>query len=111
MPRTSTSKPSRLNIRVSEHEKDVLMRAASALNTSVSSFVVQRAYAEAQVILAEQSQFAADFLEPGRDHLEQVFPRLGGGHAAGRARQEPDPQPFFQLAHGPAQRRLRNVEF
>lgn len=57
MPRTSTSKPSRLNIRVSEHEKDVLMRAASALNTSVSSFVVQRAYAEAQVILAEQSQF------------------------------------------------------
>ena len=57
MPRTSTSKPSRLNIRVSEHEKDVLMRAASVLNTSVSSFVVQRAYAEAQVILAEQSQF------------------------------------------------------
>ena len=57
MPRTSASKPSRLNIRVSEHEKDVLMRAASALNTSVSSFVVQRAYAEAQVILAEQSQF------------------------------------------------------
>jgi uncharacterized protein (DUF1778 family) len=57
MPRTSASKPSRLNIRVSEHEKDVLMRAASALNTSVSSFVVQRAYAEAQMILAEQSQF------------------------------------------------------
>ncbi|MCY2991205.1 MAG: DUF1778 domain-containing protein [Planctomycetota bacterium] len=57
MPRTSASKPSRLNIRVSEHEKDVLMRAASTLNTSVSSFVVQRAYAEAQVILAEQSQF------------------------------------------------------
>ena len=57
MPRTSASKPGRLNIRVSEHEKDVLMRAASALNTSVSSFVVQRAYAEAQVILAEQSQF------------------------------------------------------
>ena len=57
MPRTSASKPSRLNIRVSEHEKDVLMRAAGVLNTSVSSFVVQRAYAEAQVILAEQSQF------------------------------------------------------
>ena len=57
MPRTSASKPGRLNIRVSEHEKDVLTRAASVLNTSVSSFVVQRAYAEAQVILAEQSQF------------------------------------------------------
>jgi len=57
MPRASASKPSRLNIRVSEHEKDILMRAASALNTSVSSFVVQRAYAEAQVILAEQTQF------------------------------------------------------
>ena len=57
MPRTSVSKPSRLNIRVSEHEKDVLTRAAGVLNTSVSNFVVQRAYAEAQVILAEQTQF------------------------------------------------------
>ena len=57
MPRASVSKPSRLNIRVSQQEKDVLTRAASALNTSVSDFVVQHAYAEAQVILAEQSQF------------------------------------------------------
>ena len=57
MPRTSASKPSRLNIRVSQQEKDVLTRAASVLNTSVSNFVVQRAYAEAQVVLAEQSQF------------------------------------------------------
>ena len=56
MLRTSTSKPTRLNIRVSEHEKDVLTRAARALNTSVSSFVLQRAYADAQTVLAEQSQ-------------------------------------------------------
>ena len=57
MPRASVSKPSRLNIRVSQQEKDVLTRAASALNTSVSDFVVQHAFAEAQVVLAEQSQF------------------------------------------------------
>jgi uncharacterized protein (DUF1778 family) len=57
MPRTSVSKPSRLNIRVSQQEKDVLTRAARVVNTSVSSFVVQRAYAEAQAVLAEQSEF------------------------------------------------------
>lgn len=57
MARASAGKPSRLNIRVSEQEKDVLTRAAGVLNTSVSSFVVQRAYAEAQAVLAEQSQF------------------------------------------------------
>ena len=57
MPRTSASKPNRLNIRVSEHEKEVLSRAASAMNTTVSHFVLQRAYAEAQAVLAEQSRF------------------------------------------------------
>ncbi len=57
MPRATACKLTRLNIRVSEHEKDVLTRAAGALNTNVSSFVVQRAYAEAQRVLAEQSQF------------------------------------------------------
>jgi uncharacterized protein (DUF1778 family) len=57
MPRTSASKPNRLNIRVSRQEKEVLTRAASVLNTSVSNFVLQRAYAEAQLVLAEQSQF------------------------------------------------------
>lgn len=57
MPTSSESKPTRLNIRVSEHEKDVLTRAAEALHTTVSSFVLQRAYAEAQTVLAEQNHF------------------------------------------------------
>ena len=57
MSRMSESKPTRLNIRVSEHEKEVITRAASALNTTVSSFVLQQAYAEAQAVLAEQSLF------------------------------------------------------
>lgn len=57
MPAASGSKPTRLNIRVSEHEKDVIARAAGTLNTTVSNFVLQKAYAEAQAILADQSQF------------------------------------------------------
>ena len=57
MPTTSGNKPTRLNIRVSEHEKDVITKAAVRLNTTVSNFVLQRAYAEAQAVLADQSQF------------------------------------------------------
>ena len=57
MPTTSGNKPTRLNIRVSEHEKDVITKAAVRLNTTVSSFVLERAYAEAQAILADQNQF------------------------------------------------------
>lgn len=57
MPATNGSKTTRLNIRVGEHEKDVITRAAEVLNTTVSSFVLQKAYAEAQAVLAEQSQF------------------------------------------------------
>jgi uncharacterized protein (DUF1778 family) len=57
MPITTGNKPTRLNIRVSEHEKEVITRAAETLNTTVSSFVLQKAYAEAQAVLADQSQF------------------------------------------------------
>lgn len=57
MPTTSGNKPTRLNIRVSEHEKDVITRAADTVNTTVSNFVLQKAYAEAQAVLAEQNQF------------------------------------------------------
>jgi uncharacterized protein (DUF1778 family) len=57
MPTTSGNKPTRLNIRVSEHEKDVITKAAVRLKTTVSSFVLERAYAEAQAILADQNQF------------------------------------------------------
>lgn len=54
---TASAKPTRLNIRVSEHEKHVIAQAAGALNTTVSNFVLQKAYAEAQAVLADQSQF------------------------------------------------------
>ena len=57
MPDANGNKPTRLNIRVSEHEKDVITKAAITLNTTVSRFVLQKAYAEAQAVLAEQSQF------------------------------------------------------
>ncbi len=57
LPTTSGNKPTWWNIRVSEHEKDVIARAAGAMNTTVSDFVLQKAYAEAQAILADQSQF------------------------------------------------------
>ena len=57
MPATSGNKPTRLNIRVSQHEKDVIARAAGTMNTTVSNFVLQKAYAVAQAILADQSQF------------------------------------------------------
>jgi uncharacterized protein (DUF1778 family) len=59
MPATrgNKPKPTRLNIRVSEHEKDVITRAAGTLDTTVSSFVLRNAYAEAQAVLADQSHF------------------------------------------------------
>jgi uncharacterized protein (DUF1778 family) len=57
MPRTSGNKPTRLNIRVSEHEKDLITKRAARLNTTVTSFVLERAYSEAQAVLADQSQF------------------------------------------------------
>ncbi len=60
MSNASKSKPTRLNIRVSEHQKDVIARAANYRNTTVSNFVLEQAYEEAQAILADQSQFVVD---------------------------------------------------
>lgn len=51
------SKESRLNIRASRHQKEVIAKAARLLNTTVSTFVLQHAYEDAQSILAEQSRF------------------------------------------------------
>jgi len=59
MSKTS-QKPARLNIRVSDHEKEVITLAASSLNRTVSRFVLDSAYAEAQSILADQSRFTLD---------------------------------------------------
>ncbi len=54
---TPEAKPARLNIRVTQHQKEVLTRAARAANTTVSHFVLEKAYAEAQALLAEQNRF------------------------------------------------------
>ncbi len=50
-------KPARLNIRVSQHEKETLARAAELENTTISNFVLERAYVEAQALLADQNRF------------------------------------------------------
>ncbi len=57
MSTKSQNKPARINIRVSEQEKDVISRAAEKMNTTVSEFVLTKAYAEAQAVLSVQSQF------------------------------------------------------
>ena len=57
MANARESRPTRLNIRISKHEKDVITRAAITLNTTVSSFVLEKAYVEAQAVLADHSQF------------------------------------------------------
>ncbi len=63
MANASESKPARLNIRISQHEKDVIERAAMTLNTTVSSFVLGKAYDEAKAILADHSQFQLSKLQ------------------------------------------------
>ena len=57
MPSPSEQKLTRVNIRVSEQEKDTITRAAAALNTTLSRFMVQRAYVDAQAVLADGSHF------------------------------------------------------
>jgi uncharacterized protein (DUF1778 family) len=57
MPAASENKPVRLNIRVSEQQKRVISQAADLLNTTVSNFVLQTAYAQAQAVIREQTQF------------------------------------------------------
>ena len=51
------TKQTRLNVRASAQQKKVIEKAARLLNTTVSSFVLQRAVEDAQAILAEQHQF------------------------------------------------------
>ena len=54
MSTKSGKKSIRMSIRVSEYEKEVITCAAKSLNTTVSSFVLERAYAEAQAVLANR---------------------------------------------------------
>jgi uncharacterized protein (DUF1778 family) len=53
----SQGKQDRLNIRATRQQKDVIARAARLLNTTVSNFVLQNAYADAQAVLADQTRF------------------------------------------------------
>lgn len=57
MPPSSEGILTLLSIRVSEREKEVITRAAEALSTTVSSFVLERAYERVQAVLAEQKHF------------------------------------------------------
>jgi len=51
------NKSTRLNIRANERQKETIIQAARLMNTTVSDFVMQRAYAEAREILADQTRF------------------------------------------------------
>lgn len=57
MPTPTKAKPTRLNIRATQHQKDVISRAARIKNTTVSDFVLKRAYQDAQDIVGEQTRF------------------------------------------------------
>ncbi|MEK6261573.1 MAG: DUF1778 domain-containing protein [Planctomycetota bacterium] len=46
-----------LSIRPSSQQKRVIAQAAKLLNVSVSQFILQRAYTDAQAVLAEQTRF------------------------------------------------------
>ncbi len=57
MTLTSDKKLTRVNIRISEQEKEIIAQAASALNMTLSRFVVERAYLGAQAVLADEVHF------------------------------------------------------
>jgi uncharacterized protein (DUF1778 family) len=57
MAASSQGKQTRLNIRASRQQKEVIARAAHLLNTTVSNFILQSAYADAQAVLADQTRF------------------------------------------------------
>ena len=53
----ATVKVERLNIRASEFEKSVLMRAAKVSRVSISQFVLQQALDAAERVLSDQTRF------------------------------------------------------
>jgi len=57
MKSDTPTKQTRLTVRISTQQKNVIEQAARLLNTTLSNFVLQRAYDAAQAILAEQHQF------------------------------------------------------
>jgi uncharacterized protein (DUF1778 family) len=51
------TKESRLNIRATQYQKEVIMEAARRQHTSTSNFIVETAYKEAKEILADETNF------------------------------------------------------
>jgi len=54
------SREARLNIRASQYQKEIIMEAAKIKHTTISNFVLGRAYQEAQEILANETNFKLD---------------------------------------------------
>jgi len=50
----SRTKDERITMRVSQHQKEVLMRAATVRKTSVTNFLLEHGYQAAQEVLAEE---------------------------------------------------------
>ena len=51
------NKESRLNIRASQYQKEIITEAARKQHTSISNFILGIAYREAQEILADETDF------------------------------------------------------
>ena len=59
-PAERSQRDSRLNLRTSSHQDDLIRRAASALDKSVTDFVLESATAQAERVLADRRWFALD---------------------------------------------------
>jgi uncharacterized protein (DUF1778 family) len=59
-PTERSQRDSRLNLRTSSHQDDLIRRAASALDKSVTEFVLESATARAERVLADRRWFALD---------------------------------------------------
>lgn len=57
MATTSPPRPARLNIRATQHQKEVVSRAARLTHTSISEFILRRACRDAEEVLTEQNEF------------------------------------------------------
>ena len=60
--------------------------------------------------VTESCELRLDLVEARAERTHQPLARLGRRHAPRRARQQPDPEPLFELAHRMAQRGLGHPE-
>lgn len=54
---TSPQKLARLNLRATQHQKEIIAKAAELKQTTMSDFIMEKAYQAASEILAEQTHF------------------------------------------------------